>query len=282
MDETGQDGVAEVTFHPAVPGTWEIEVLDLGRLLHDPVAVQTTTHRADFHAVFVVTAGTGAHHVDFTDRHYSPGTVLWIRPGAVQRFHASPAAAGHAVLFTDLAPADGADVRNILRPSARCATWRLTPPDLTVVTTLVTSLAAATPELGSRRYALSALLLHLAALPAEQLPLTGQGTEIVRAFEEILERHYRSRLTAERAATLLGWSARTLSRACLDAFGHSPKELIDARVLLEARRLLAGTDDSVATIARHLGFTDPSAFGLFFRRLDGGTPRAFRVRLASH
>ncbi len=35
---------------------------------------------------------------------------------------------------------------------------------------------------------------------------------------------------------------------------------------------------TIADISSRLGFTDPSAFGLFFRRLDGATPGAFRQR----
>ncbi|GAA1593350.1 helix-turn-helix domain-containing protein [Actinoplanes couchii] len=267
------DGIGQVGFHPARSGQWEIEVADLADLMRSPVPVQTHAHRAGFHSVFVVTAGAGGHHVDFTDLAYEAGTVLWIRAGAVQRFRADPAAAGTAVLFTDVAAADGTAVRDVLRPSVRSTTWRLAPDQLTTVSALVTAVRTANPELGAPRHALSALLLHLSALPAED---SGRIGEIVRAFEEVLERHFAERLTTRRAAELLGWSARTVSRSCLEAFGRTPKDLIDARVLLEARRLLADGDDSVAAISRRLGFSDPSAFGLFFRRLDGSTPGAFR------
>ncbi|HWS35582.1 MAG TPA: AraC family transcriptional regulator [Actinoplanes sp.] len=267
------DGIGQVGFQPASSGQWEIEVADLAVLLRAPIPVQTRAHRAWFHSVFVVTAGSGAHHVDFADLRYEPGTVLWIRPGAVQRFRADPAAAGSAVLFTDVAAADGPAIRDVLRPSIRSTVWRPAPSELTAVTALVNALRTANPELGAPRHALSALLLHLSTLPAED---SGRIGEIVRAFEEVLERHFRTRLTTQRAAELLGWSARTVSRSCWEALGRTPKELIDARVLLEARRLLADGDDSVAVISRRLGFSDPSAFGHFFRRLDGGTPGAFR------
>jgi len=115
-------------------------------------------------------------------------------------------------------------------------------------------------------------------LTPEQPGPPGRTGEILRAFERLLEQRYRERLTTEQAAASLGWSSRTLSRACLAGLGRTPKQLIDARVLLEARRLLANTDQTIVDISRQLGFTDPSAFGLFFRRLDGATPGTFRDR----
>ncbi|SPE99419.1 DNA-binding transcriptional regulator AraC [Streptomyces sp. MA5143a] len=54
------------------------------------------------------------------------------------------------------------------------------------------------------------------------------------------------------------------------------KHVIDARVALEAQRLLAHTDEPVATIARRLGFVEPTNFGKFFTRHSGMTPGAFR------
>jgi AraC-like DNA-binding protein len=83
-------------------------------------------------------------------------------------------------------------------------------------------------------------------------------------------------------AVRLGYSARTLTRACRAATGRSAKELIDARVALEAQRLLAHTDLPVAAIGRSLGFSEPTNFGKFFAREVGETPGAFRSRQTPH
>lgn len=274
MDRNGQ--LPAVPFEPAGAAPWDVEVMDLAALFGGARIIQIGAHRNDFHTLFWITRGTGAHHVDFVDRPYAPATVLWTRPGAVQRFRPDPGIAGAAVLFTDLAPADGPAIRDLLQPSIRSTTWRLPPAAAATVTDLVAVLRAAAPEHGATRYALSALLLHLAALTPDEPGPPGRTGEILRSFERLLERRYRERLTTRQAAAALGWSPRTLTRACLAGLGRTPKQLIDARVLLEARRLLANTDHTIVDISRDVGFTDPSAFGLFFRRLDGATPGAFR------
>jgi AraC-like DNA-binding protein len=53
--------------------------------------------------------------------------------------------------------------------------------------------------------------------------------------------------------------------------------VVDDRVALEARRLLACTDLSVAEIGRRLGFGEPTNFGRFFHREAGLSPGAFRT-----
>jgi transcriptional regulator GlxA family with amidase domain len=69
---------------------------------------------------------------------------------------------------------------------------------------------------------------------------------------------------------------RTLTRACLAATGRTAKQVIDDRVVLEARRMLAATALPVATIAQRLGFAAPTHFGRLFHRSTGLPPGSFR------
>jgi AraC-like DNA-binding protein len=53
--------------------------------------------------------------------------------------------------------------------------------------------------------------------------------------------------------------------------------VVDDRVALQARRLLACTAMSVAEVGRHLGFPEPTNFGRFFHREVGTSPGQFRA-----
>jgi AraC-like DNA-binding protein len=59
--------------------------------------------------------------------------------------------------------------------------------------------------------------------------------------------------------------------------GRSAKQYVDARVTLEAKRLLAHTTLPVAVVGRRLGFAEATNFGKFFRREAGVTPGSFRA-----
>lgn len=81
-------------------------------------------------------------------------------------------------------------------------------------------------------------------------------------------------------ANALGMSEKTLSRACLAAAGVPAKVVINQRLVLEARRLLAHTTLAVHAIGRELGFEEPSNFVKFFRKEAQMTPLAFRQHQA--
>ena len=78
-------------------------------------------------------------------------------------------------------------------------------------------------------------------------------------------------------AKALGCSVRTLTRASLATTGRTAKQLVDDRVALEAKRLLAESDLPVAEIGQRLGFTEPTNFGRFFARTVGSSPGQFRA-----
>jgi AraC-like DNA-binding protein len=69
-----------------------------------------------------------------------------------------------------------------------------------------------------------------------------------------------------------------LSRACVQVVGQTAKQLIDRRLALEAKRLLAHSQMPVAHIGHQLGFSESTNFVKFFRRLGEETPQQFRLR----
>lgn len=77
----------------------------------------------------------------------------------------------------------------------------------------------------------------------------------------------------------LGYSERTVNRACRTATGLSAKQVLDERIVLEAKRLLAHSERSVAAVAAALGFSEATNFNKFFARGVGRLPSEFRRRL---
>lgn len=72
-------------------------------------------------------------------------------------------------------------------------------------------------------------------------------------------------------------TTKTLSRACHQVRGLSPKKLIDGNLALEAKRNLVMGDHTVEEIALGLGFSEATNFVKFFKRITGRTPEVFRL-----
>ncbi|MFQ6199888.1 AraC family transcriptional regulator [Streptomyces sp. NPDC000405] len=267
--------------HAPVPGIEVTELVTLyGRVTDGSLQ---RVHRADFHSLTLVTGGSAEHTVDFVTYPCRPGTLLWVRPGQVQRFTGPGRMNGTHLLFTPAFPAPAAATSRLADDwSAPNCRQLGTSSDYATTSALLARLCAEydRPDGVSReilRLLLAALLLHIDRLPCRGAP-TGPnaGGEVYTRFRAELERSYTGTRRAEDYADRLGCTVKTLTRACQAATGQSVKHVIDARVALQAQRLLAHTDEPVAVVARRLGFSEPTNFGKFFTRHTGTTPGDFR------
>lgn len=244
--------------------------------------VASSPIRADFHQLTVVRSGRGTASVDFVSCDCGPGTVLHIRPGQVQRLPTGPDGrlAGLdaiVVLFTADFP-----------PRLPLLDLEFGPAVLSAPLPVIESAAELESEYRRQnetplsvellRQLLAVVLLRIARLPRPLDVGSAEGTEVFYAFRREVERSYATTRDVQDYAARLGYAPRTLSRACAEATGKTAKQFLDARVTLEAKRLLVHTDLVIAAIGRAVGFSEPTNFGKFFAREVGMTPGAFRAK----
>jgi AraC-like DNA-binding protein len=224
----------------------------------------------------LTTAGHGAVEVDFAEQPCRPGTLLWIRPGQAVRLGDN----GLDASFVTFDPrmTDGGE-----HPAGRVR-WQLEGEDEDAVISEFTQLAVDcdrhTPgplAADLLHHQLTVLLLRIALL-TEAEP-GGSESRTYARFRRRLENSHPYSRRVEDYAEKLGCSVRTLTRASLTVTGRTAKQVVDDRVALEARRLLACTPMSVAEVGRHLGFPEPTNFGRFFHREVGTSPGQFRAEV---
>lgn len=109
-------------------------------------------------------------------------------------------------------------------------------------------------------------------------PAVGRHQDLVARFRELIESEFRKNKPLADYASALNVSESRLRNACLSVTEQSPIQMVHARILLEAKRDLFYTSDSVSEIAYALGFEDPAYFTRFFSQRAGMSPSAFRSR----
>jgi AraC-like DNA-binding protein len=233
--------------------------------------------RLPYHVLLLATAGHGTVEVDFFAHPCRPGTLLWIRPGQALRVGRNGLIAS-VVTFEPHLVGD--------EEPTTTGRWQLRGEDEDAVISEFTQLAvdfdrhAQGPIAGELlRHQLRVLLLRIALLGGGE-PVNAESRTYTR-FRAILEAGHPHSRRVEDYAEELGCSVRTLTRACLSVTGRTAKQVVDDRVALEARRLLACTSLSVAEVGRHLGFAEPTNFGRFFHREVGMSPGQFRSEASS-
>lgn len=230
--------------------------------------------RMDGHAIVAPHVGHAVHLVDFVPHSVSPQTVLHIQPGQVVRWSETSGFAADLVL-----------VRSELCPPGLFRVGALHPlvdpgPSLPVIRAIVADLRreqhSAAPSEAIMTAAGRFLLQRIAKACGPSAPMTAQD-ELVQRFRAELEQSFFTTRAVSRYAAAIGASTKTLSRATASLVGCSPKEVIDRRVILEARRLLAHTTSPSSAIGTMLGFSEPTNFTKFFVRNTGVSPQEFRV-----
>ena len=98
----------------------------------------------------------------------------------------------------------------------------------------------------------------------------------LQAFRRLVETHFREHLPIEHYAQCLSISAAHLNALCRRLAGVSALQLINQRLLLEAKRNLVYTGMTVQEVSDQLGFSEPAYFSRFFKRGTGQPPKAFR------
>ena len=128
--------------------------------------------------------------------------------------------------------------------------------------------------------AIAAIAVHalrgLVDHATEHEPSRGRQAELVARFRELVEERFRLRAPIGVYASELRVSPTTLRVACARVAGKSPAEILNLRTLLEAKRALCYTNQTVAEIAYGLGFIDPAYFSRAFTKYAGRSPRRFR------
>ncbi len=286
MVKIRQAKIPEVRYSPPAAGASGVEVVSIAELhrrmrQHEP---SPQAQRPEFHLLLTVDRGVIWHMIDFHDYAVADGAWLWVRPGQVQRFGDLTAASGSVVMFPPgtLPPTTASDAglddpfgRTLWTPSgAEGRAVRQALDHLTEEFNFTGVPAAARSAI--LHHLLAVLLLRLTSLAAPAGTPRGEHAATFLRFRAAVEDNFAEHRDVAYYARHLSYSPRTLTRATVDAAGIGAKEFIDRRVVLEAKRLLAHSDDTAATIAARLGFPDASNFVKYFALRAGVTPAAFR------
>ena len=103
----------------------------------------------------------------------------------------------------------------------------------------------------------------------------------VLQFKKLLETHIKELRTVEEFAQKLGISKTFLNNLCNSHFGKPCSHLISERLLLETKQELIFTSKDVGEISFEFGFSEPSNFIRFFKKLTFKTPLSFRLEYSN-
>lgn len=269
-----------------------VELVSMPEFFTEKPAIETSlAHIHDFYEIVWFRNGSGTHYVDFNSYPVLPHTAFFISPGQVHTFDDNIRQEGYvmkictqllneqndediAYLKYNVFNADTVPYRHISEEAAAKVEHMIE---------LINEESEQGHQIGHEDYLRA--LIRMLIIIIERGSLDGDNPvlsvskvshKIFLTFRQQLEKNYCTLHTVKDYANLLGVSTKTLTNYVGECSPHSPLEIINGRIVLEAKRLLRYSTLMIKEVAYRLGFEDPSYFVKFFKRIVGVSPIDFR------
>ncbi|MFC7625788.1 AraC family transcriptional regulator [Microlunatus sp. GCM10028923] len=255
-------------------------------------------HAHDFLVLGFVVTGSQLVRLDGRDWRLRPGDLFLVAPGEVIDVEHGgpdrPAPEGDLEVWTAFFPPDAVDAsalrawhdHPLLAPFVRAGggLQRIPVPEGNRAE-LAERFGALERELRDRREGFAeAALAQLTLLLVDVLRLAADVAGGLRLRDEplladvfaVIEERYAEPISLRDVADAVAITPAHLTTVVRRRSGRTVQQWITERRMIEARRLLAETDLTVAAIAGRLGFGDPGYFTRVFRREHGVPPQTWR------
>ena len=126
---------------------------------------------------------------------------------------------------------------------------------------------------------LKRLLIMSTRIARKNLPnpqIENKKLDLVRKFNILVEMHFKEKHKVADYANLLHKSPKTLSNLFRKSYDKSPLQVINERIILEAKRLLMFSDKKTQQIAYELGYSEVGHFSKFFKKHIGYSPKEYK------
>ncbi len=245
-------------------------------------------HRHSFYEILLVHEGVGSHTVEFETYPITPNALYFLVPGQVHCWTYETPPTGQVVLFTEeflpLPPAGASSLGDRWHFAALSERGEIIPSanQAAELLTLIECMVRERRDAPTDYRTVIQAYLHVFITNARRLVMPGQtrreagrASLLVGDFLDLLRRRSVEPVVSAYSHEL-GVTPGHLAETVKKMTGKTPGQHIRNMQLVEAKRLLAYTEKTVAEIAYDLGFKDAAYFGRFFKRELGCTPGQFR------
>ena len=246
-------------------------------------------HGHDFYLLMFFTKGQGSHTIELAQYPVAPGAVFFMSPSEVHEWNLSEDSDGFVVFFNASFYRMEANPQHLTELPFFQSGGKLRYADILekdregLVALFELMMAAYRHESSYRdrilRAYLDVILFQLSALIAPEKAKKIQQVSIISALEHLIEQHYAEHQLVSFYAEQLHVSVSQLNVSTRQQLNKSVTELVQERLMAEARRLLAYSTKTISEIAWQLNFSDNSYFSRFFKKHSGMSPEAFRKQL---
>ncbi|MDF2190094.1 helix-turn-helix transcriptional regulator [Paraflavitalea sp. CAU 1676] len=256
--------------------------------------VSQIPHRHKYFEILWFTKADGVHDIDGVKYPLTENDLFLISQGQVHSIVNSTAVSGYMLCFNDnfwhYAPSGIRNLRNslfnnLLINARFCPTGEEAMEITRLMRNMVEEFQKA--DYSAKTELLAAytkvLLIKIDQMKAAALKPDRAELGAYHLFErlvEMVEQRFAALHEVAQYAAGLGVAPRKLTAITKQFTGKTAKEIIDSRIVSEAKRYLQFSDLSVKEISNELNFADQYQFSKYFKKHTGTSPLDFRQSFA--
>lgn len=288
--------IEQYHLHKDQPEKLQFEIYSLSDYLAKNVGHTDKPHIHSFYQIIWFTKGKGKHFVDFNEFEASNNKMFFISKNQIHYFDNYSSYEGVIIHFNESFLIDNENdidiflKYNIFNDFESEPVFTIPSVAIENFTLLVSNLKneILTPD----NFAHKDFLKHLLKLFLISIQRLGkrnnyknssfnnQNNITLLKFKQALEINFKNVHSVKEYASILNISSKTLTNHTTEIALKTPLELINDRIILEAKRLLSHSSLNINEIGFQLGYEDPSYFVKFFKRQTKKSPSDFRKAIS--
>lgn len=277
--------------HENEPNKLQFEIYSLEDYLKGSICRARKPHTHSFYQIIWFMSGHGKHYVDFKEYDVKENVIFFISKGQVHHFD-DQQYKGCIIHFNESFLFENENYiniflrHNIFHSFEKEPLFTFKSSDTKELLNIVTQMQNEmwTPSQFAHAEYMK-VLLHMFLILIQRFGIRNNCSGLLVnnplhilfvRFRKLLEENYPHIHTVSEYAGLLNVSGKTLTNCTKEVSRQTPLELINERLILEAKRLLSYSEKNINEIGYELGFEDPSYFVKYFKRETKMLPSDFR------
>jgi len=249
-------------------------------------------HKHTFYEILWTEKGISKQSIDYKEYEVLPNSLFFISPNQVHQFEEWKPLKGGTILFTEDFFLLNHNNKDKLFELSFLDNFYANPcihldkrnfADIKQTIDLILS----EQKRADKSQTITQSLLHILLAQIQRCidtetdkPISKKYLILFKQFKNLLDKHFPQNKTTTFFAQQLHITAHHLNLITKGVTGKTASEVIRARSILEAKRLLTFTDKTVSEIAFELNYTDSSYFAKTFKAETNVSPMTFKTEMS--
>ena len=261
----------------------------LSTVQFDKACVVNKPEQIDAYSIYWIKNGSGVYHVDFENYSFTGNVLIFLSPGQVFSIDTEQIEEAYKLTFLKdfyciqthdkEVACNGVLFNNISDTPFLLPTEKDAIKLEFIITCLINELKQSeTGQYDMLQAYLKQFIVQSVRIKKNHSQIKDNvGSQLFKDFNILVEQNYKTTHSVTEYAKRLGVSPKSLSKNFQKVGLQTPRDLIKNRIVLEAKRQLLYSSDSVKQIAFNLGYNDPAYFTRFFTKSTGKSPLHFKT-----